>query len=149
MPFIEAPFLEDFLLPFLFALAVSFGTLQVGGFIKHKPANLLIAMIIAFFAANDTGVAQFLKAILPSAALFFMAFFFIGFVFSFVKGKHEKDFTLIAVIFALLLLFLISGQNLLEKTFDESFIAVLAVVLMALILYTAYNKGAGQEQPKQ
>ncbi len=143
------PFLEDFFLPFLFTLAVSFGALQVSGVIKERKANLLIAAIMGFFAANSPQLAQFLKAVIPSAALFFIGFFFIGFIFSFVKGRKEKDerdFTIIAVIFALLLLVLVSGQNLMKAVFSESVIAGIGLALMLMIIYAAYNKGIGEKK---
>jgi len=69
----------QFMIPFLFILAIIFGVLQLASPIKNKAANLIIALAISFFAASYGPFMTILWSYLPSITWFFIVMFFIVF----------------------------------------------------------------------
>ena len=128
------------ILPFFFVLAIVYGALEVSKVFQNKGVKAIIALVIAFFASTSPPAVEFIFFILPYAAMFFVVFFFVGFLLSFFKDKGEKDYALIMVILALVLIF-ISGQDNLKfiNLQDQNFVGMIVLLVIALILYSAYN----------
>ena len=141
---------EQFLIPFLFVLAIVFGSLNLVKIFKSRPVNFLISLSLAFFAASNGAFIQLLWSQFGNIAIFFIAMFFIIFtleVFGVRKGRKEGSDALIingAILFVLLSvssLFVTSlpaipgvggGQNLLLLVF---------VVLIIVIFWSVHNLG--------
>jgi peptidoglycan/LPS O-acetylase OafA/YrhL len=140
------------MIPFLFVLAIVYGALEVSGIFKNKGVKAIISFALAFFAISSTTTLAFITGILPYAAIFFIAFFLLGFMLSFFKGKKgeggkdSRDWTLIAVVILLIAVFLTNyGYEWIETNLpmidSENFVAVAGVVLILIILYAAYQRG--------
>jgi hypothetical protein len=141
---------EQFLIPFLFVLAIVFGSLNLVKIFKSKPVNFLISLSLAFFSASNSAFIQLLWSQFGNIAIFFIAMFFIIFTleaFGVRKGRKEGSDALIingAILFVLLSissLFVNSlpaipgvggGQNLLLLVF---------VVLIIVIFWSVHNLG--------
>lgn len=140
----------EFLIPFFFAFAIVYGALEVSGVIKNNRANLIIALVMGFFAVSNPMVTGFINAILPYAVILFIAVFFIGFVTSFFRGKEGKggDYTLLAIIAGLALIFLSSGNSPLEglSLSGSGLVPWIVLALIVLIFVAAYYRApqAGQ-----
>jgi peptidoglycan/LPS O-acetylase OafA/YrhL len=144
------------MVPFLFVLAIVYGALEVSGVFKNKGVKAIISFALAFFAISSATTLAFITGILPYAAIFFIAFFLLGFVLSFFKGKKgegggPKDWTLIAVVILLVAVFLTNYgygwiQTNLPMIDSENFVAAAGVILILIIFYAAYQrtKGSGQ-----
>lgn len=84
---------EQFLIPFLFILAVVFGTINVVNIFRNRGVNFLIALALAFFAASNTVFVQLLWSQFGTIAVFFIAMFFIIFIleaFGVRRGQQGK-----------------------------------------------------------
>jgi len=100
----------SFAIPFLFMFAVVFGALEIAAIFPNKKVNTLIALVFALFGVSYAPATEFINQVLPFAMIFFIIFFFIGFVVkvakSGLKTKEEKyDYTLLMIIVGLVLLF--------------------------------------------
>ncbi|MBI4020993.1 MAG: hypothetical protein HY369_02010 [Candidatus Aenigmarchaeota archaeon] len=130
-------------LPFFLVLALVYGSLEVSGTFKNRGVKAILSVVLAFFAITTPAIVEFITAVMPYAAFFFIAFFFLGFVLSFFKEgeKGKKDYTLIAVVLVLVLVFLASDKGLDIFTWDDSFLAMVVLLAIAMILYAAYKRG--------
>lgn len=140
MPLIDIPTL----LPFLFILAVVYGALEFSDVFKNRGVKVIIAVVLAFFAASSAEAIVFINFILPYAAFFFVAFFFLAFVLSFFKGdkKGEKDYIPLIVILALIVIFLGSSEGLnIINIQDQNFLGMIVLLVIALLLYAGYKMG--------
>ncbi len=100
------------LIPFFFVFAIVYGALEFSGVFKNKRVNLIIACVMGFFAISNPAITGFITGMLPYAVIFFVVFFFLGFLFSVFrrKGQGKPDYTLLMIIAALCLIFF-SGEN--------------------------------------
>lgn len=136
------------LLPFFFVLAVVYGALEVSKIFKSSGVKGIISVVIALFAVVSPGVAEFIYQVLPYAVIFFVVFFFIGFVRSFFKGKEgeKRDYILPIIIGGLIIIFLSSQGDALKNLFpsagflsNDNFIVAVILVVILMILYAAYK----------
>ncbi len=139
------------LVPFLFMLAIVYGALDIGGVFKNKRVNGLIAIVFAFFTLGYSPATEFINQIMPLAIIFFVAFFFLGFIIKAVtKGLKDetgkKDFNLLIIILGLvLLLFATQGAEVIGRFlpgFEEqasNIMVISAVVFILVILLSAYK----------
>ena len=132
------------LLPFFFILAIVYGALEVSKVFENKGAKAIIALVMAFFAMLSPGVTEFILFIIPYATMFFIAFFFLGFVLSFFKsegkdGSGGKDYTLIIIVLGLFLLFITSDYQDIVDIQDDNFVAMIVLLVIALIFLAAYR----------
>ena len=97
-----------FVLPFVFVFAIAYGALDVGGPIKDRRMNGLIALVLAFFAVSTQWVVDVVMSIMPYAIVLFIIVFLLGFIKKSFAGKEgeKKDFTLIMVVIILAIIFL-------------------------------------------
>ncbi len=83
-----------FLIPFLFVMAVVFGVLRIANVFKGNPAvEMIISLVIAFFAATYQPFSAVLFLYLPGITWFFVAMFFLVFVLEIfgIRGKKAAD----------------------------------------------------------
>ena len=151
---------EQFLIPFLFILAIVFGSLNIANIFRNKGVNFLISLALAFFAASNTAFIGFLWSQFGNIAIFFIFMFFIIFIleaFGLRRGKSEEkkeraaDSLIInsAILFVLLsisylymgqlpsLPFIGGGQNLLLLIF---------IVFILVIFWSAYRLGGPERR---
>lgn len=144
---------EQFLIPFLFILAVVFGAVNAANVFRNRGVNFLVSLALAFFAASNTSFIQFLWSQFGSISIFFIAMFFVIFVleaFGVRKGQPGKpDGTDALVINGAILFVLLSigylyipdlslpiiggGQNLLL------FIFILFIILIFWFAYKTFT----------
>lgn len=148
-----------FLLPFLFVLAVVFGVLRIANVFKGNPAvEMVIALVIAFFAATYQPFASMLLAYLPSITWFFVAMFFLVFVLQIlgIRGKsagEKPEQSLIIYGILLLLLFSIGVSTLKGLPTlpliggGENLALLVGLILIVGIFWYAY--GIKPEEQKQ
>ena len=139
--------LLGFVLPFLLVLAIVYGALDLSGLFRKNAVNLLISLVIAFLAMSNTSVAATVAAIMPWAALLFIAVFFIKFLLSIFKSKGERDYTLLIIVLGLVVIFMLGqGTQLVQDWMppgfpvtEENFLLIIGVVIIIAIFYAAYR----------
>jgi len=138
--------LISILIPFLFMLAIVYGALDVAGVFRNKRVNALIALVFAFFTLTYAPAIEFISQIMPYAIIFFVVFFFLGFVIKVAKKGVDKDYNLLIIILGLvLLLFATQGPGLINNFlpgFEEQASNIMmasAVAFIAVILLAAYK----------
>ena len=72
---------SEFFIPFLFVMAVVFGVLEVTNVFRNRGVNIVVALALSFFAASNSTFIGILWNYFGSIAVFFIAMFFITFVF--------------------------------------------------------------------
>ncbi len=134
------------LIPFLFMLAIVYGALDVSGVFRNKRVNALIALVFAFFSLTYEPAILFINQIMPFAIIFFVAFFFLGFVIKVARKGVDKDYTLLIIILGLvLLLFATQGPGFIDSFvpgFEEqasNIMMAAAIVFIGVILLAAYR----------
>ena len=88
--FIFEPTMQ-FIIPFLFILAIVFGVLQLVNVFKNKAVNVVIALTIAFFASSYGPFTSLLWSQFGNITIFFIAMFFIAFIMQIFGFKRPKD----------------------------------------------------------
>ncbi len=156
-------FSSTFAIPFLFTLAIVFGALQLGSPIKNKAANLIIALVIAFFAATYSPFVTTLNAILPTITWFFIILFLIAFVLE-VFGLRRKEvgpgssadkmMVTGVVLFILLSLGISFFSNTVTQVpfigSTQNLFLLVVVIFILIIFWAAYKVGAeGETHPQQ
>lgn len=136
-------------IPFFFTLAIAYGALQLSELFKNKAANMLIALVIAFFAATQPDLVTFIYAILGPAVIFFIIFFFIGFLYKFFKKKGPTDFTLAIIILALAVLLLAAGLAGSPLVPVSDFLSENMIVLIGLVFILAMFYASHRQQDKK
>ncbi len=134
------------MVPFLFMLAIVYGALDVSGVFKNKRVNALIALVFAFFTLTYAPAIEFINSVMPFAIMFFVVFFFLGFVIKIAKKGVDKDYNLLIIILGLvLLLFATQGPGFISS-FAPGFegqasniMVISAVVFIGVILLAAYK----------
>lgn len=151
---------NQFLIPFLFVLAVVFGALEQTNVFRSRAVNFIVAAAISFFAISNTAFTNLLWSQFGSITVFFIAMFFIIFILE-VFGVRKRQpgeppggalvvtggilFVLLSV--GLLYINLLpplpiigGGQNLL---------LLFAITLILLIFWLAFKIGSGKPHPQQ
>ncbi len=130
-------------MPFLFILAIVYGALEMSGVFRNKAVNAIIAIVISFFAISSSQFIEFIYSILPYAAILFVVVFFLGFITSPFRGKgREKkgmDYTLLAVVAGLVLIFLANQPGILNLQ-DSNLITLIGFIIIIIIFYAAYKQ---------
>ena len=145
-----------FAIPFLFMLAVVFGALEIAAVFPNKKVNMLIAAVFALFGISYSPATEFINQILPFAMIFFIIFFFLGFVIKVAKTGLEdkqgkKDWTLLMILVGLVLLFLAAQGPAFFENFMPGFeeqgsniLIIAGIVFIVVLLMAAYKKGSGK-----
>jgi EamA domain-containing membrane protein RarD len=131
------------LLPFLFVLAIVYGALEFSDVFKNRTVKFIIAVVLGFFAISSAEVLAFIYNVLPYAAVFFVAFFFLGFIRKFFKKeKGEKnDYKLLMICAALVLIFLSSQSEIIGLNIEKDTITLIALGVIVLVFLMAYFMG--------
>ena len=150
--------LLTFALPFFLIFAIVYGALEISGvFKKNKAVNAIIALVIGAFAVTSEQVVALTFTFMPYAALLFIVVFILGFVLSPFKGKEEeRDYSLMVIIVALIILFLASqGQEMLTDMFPalsgsgESIFTLVGLLLIVVIIFAGYQHSKGESAKKK
>lgn len=147
----------EFLIPFLFVLAVVFGVLGVVNVFKNKGVNLLVAAALSFFATSNSAFVSILWTYFGSVAVFFIAMFFLVFIFE-VFGVRKKgeplgaDAMIIngAILFVLLSISYLYIDMIPALPFiggGENLILFFAIIFILAIFWTAYKTGGMSKVP--
>jgi hypothetical protein len=141
---------EHILIPFIFSLAIIFGTLETTKIFKNKAVNFLISVALAFFTVSNVVFLDFVWSQLGIISVFFILMFFVIFIMKAfgVSGSKEKSVDALiingAILFVLLSVsylyassfpsvpFIGSGQNLLLLIF---------IAFMLVLFWLAYRSG--------
>ncbi len=149
---------QQFLIPFLFVLATVFGMMRVAKVFRgNVGVELILSLVLAFFAATYEPFNALLWVYLPSITWFFIAMFFLMFileVFGLRKKPGEKpgDYMLNMMIYGVLLLVLFSVGFMLLQTYPislpligggENLVLLLGVILVIAIFLSAYQVQGG------
>ncbi|MFQ6021041.1 MAG: hypothetical protein ACE5J4_03465 [Candidatus Aenigmatarchaeota archaeon] len=139
---------SQFFITFLFTMAVVFGVLQLSRAFKSKAVNIVVAIVIALFAASYTPFVTILWNYLPTITWFFVILFFIAFImqlFGLREVKPGEDRTATMIVSGLILVvFITVGISFIPEI---SFIApmdllmLIGLVLMLIIFYAAFKSG--------
>ncbi|MBL7206032.1 MAG: hypothetical protein ISS36_00365 [Candidatus Aenigmarchaeota archaeon] len=129
------------MLPFIFILVIIFGGLKVGSPFDRK-INLVLAFIVAAFSVTSPVLIEFIHTVLPYAAIFFVVIFILSF-FKKSMGGGDKDYTLPAIILAIVMIFVVSQaqKDTIIDLGDTNLLATFVLVFIILILYLAYKRG--------
>ena len=151
---------NQFLIPFLFVLAIVFGTLEQANVFRNRGVNFIVAAAISFFAISNTAFTNLLWSQFGNITVFFIAMFFIIFILEAfgVRKRHPDEapggalvvtggilFVLLSIGLLLINLlppipFIGGGQNLL---------LLFAITLILLIFWLAFKIGSGKPHPQQ
>ena len=149
--------LMSFAVPFFLIFAIVYGALEVSGVfsrqegekkIPNKRVNAIIALVIGFFGITSEEVVALTYMFMPYVAVLFIVVFLLSFIMSPFRRKDEpKDYSLIAIIAALVILFLASqGQQMIIDLFPslgisgENFFAVAGLLIIIVIFYASYQR---------
>ncbi|MBU3897099.1 MAG: hypothetical protein KJ697_04170 [Nanoarchaeota archaeon] len=148
----------QFIIPFLFILAIIFGVLELASPIKNKVANLIIALAIAFFATSYGPFITILWSFLPSITWFFIIMFFIVFsmeVFGLRKkgatpaDNSEKMMLNGVVLFVLLMIgWMLVDEFPIELPViggGENLLFLIGLIFTLMIFWSAFKVGSGQQ----
>lgn len=151
---------EQFLIPFFFVLAVTFGALNLSKVFgpRSKSINIVIAIVIGFFAATYEPFVTTLFDYLPMLTWFFVVVFLIVFVLEIAKrhGGNEETITqTLAVTGIALLVFLSIGvytlRNMVQMstTMFNNIFMIIGLVFFIVMAMTAIKQGPGKAPKKQ
>lgn len=132
-------------LPFFFILVVVYGALEVSGIFKKRSIKALVSVLIAIFTVTNETVIFIINSYLPYTAFFFIVFFFLGFLYTIIKRGERGDPVLLAIIFSLILIFLVSeGYNIIKSILPshislENFLTILGLMVIIFILLAVYR----------
>jgi len=157
MPAIVLP-PEEFLMPFLFVLVDVFGVLQLSR-IFNKGVNFLIAIVLAFFAAQNPVFISLFWSQMINIVIFFVVMFFLAFILQMfgLRGKGAPKAKEGLVIYGAILFVLLSiGFNYTE-TFPvlpvigggQNLMLLIAIILILAVFWAAFKIGIeGEEKGK-
>lgn len=144
----------NFIIPFLFVLAVVFGVLRISKAFKGNAAvEVIISLVIAFFSATYSPFTSMLFNILPTVTLFFIAMFFLVFILEIIgvrgKGKGEPVTNIIIYGILILVLFTIvaSHSELIPKLgiiSADDLVLGIGIIFILSIFWAAFKIGPGE-----
>lgn len=149
MPLDLAILQTQFFITFLFVLAVVFGVLQLTKVFKVSAVNVVIAIVIALFAASYPPFVSTLWTFLPSITWLFVILFFVAFIMELfglrkpsAPGQREdKSFAMILT-GVILIIFITIGINFIPNipSIGQQNIMILAALFfMFIIFYAAFR----------
>lgn len=151
MPIIAFDLTPEFLIPFLFVLAVVFGVLNLTNVFKSRAVSFVIALAIAFFAASYQPFTTLLWAQLGNITTFFIVMFFIAFlleVFGVRKVAQRAIPESMAMQGAILFILLGVGYMIVDKIPQLPFIGggqnlllLIGVIFILMIFWSAFKLG--------
>ena len=140
--------LMTFILPLVLVLAIVYGALDLSKVFRNKAVNGIIAVVIAFVAVSNAGIASFLISVMPIAAMLFIVIFFFKFIKSLFSGSGgERDWTMLIILIGLAMVFMLSQgtqmvMDWLPSGFpvdENNFILIIGIVLIIVIFFVVYK----------
>jgi uncharacterized membrane protein len=138
-------------IPFFFIAAVVYGAIEVSDVFDNKKIKTIIAAVFALFTLTYEPLILFINQILPYAVIFFIVIFFLAFIFKPLKGEKSgsKDYELIVIITALILLFLANYgyewiKDLVPQFSNTDFMLAVGGVILVIIFYAAWQHNKGK-----
>lgn len=149
---------SDFLIPFLFVLAIVFGVLELSNVFKNRAVNFIVALSLSLFTVSNSAFINLLWSYFGSISVFFIAMFFIAFVFE-IFGVRKKgqpvggDSILVngAVLFVLLSIGYLYIDMVPSIPFvggGENLLLLFAVIFILAVFWAAYKVGATEPARK-
>ncbi len=148
----------NFVIPFLFVLAVVFGVLRISkAFRGNAAVEVIISLVIAFFAATFPPFTSVLFSILPTITMFFIAMFFIVFVLEIigVRGRpsdRPENIIFYGILLLILFVILANHSNLIPNLgiISTSDLALgVGLVFILSIFWAAFKIGPGETAAPQ
>jgi len=147
---------EEFLMPFLFVLVDVFGVLQLAR-VFNKSVSFLIALVLAFFAANNPVFISLFWSQIINVVIFFIALFFLAFTLQLfgLRGKGAPKAKEGLVIYGAILFVLLSiGFNYTE-TFPtlpvigggENLMLLVSIILILAVFWAALKASEEKRPP--
>ena len=142
------------LIPFLFVLAVVFGVLGLVRFF-NKGVNFLIAAVLAFFVVSNPSLVSILWSYFGGITAFFIAIFFIAFIFEVFGIRKEPSGAGDALIINGVILFLLLSIGYLYIDLlpplpliggGQNLLLFFAIIFILIIFWAAYKAGTPQPQ---
>jgi len=138
---------ETVFIPFLFVLAIVFGSLNVVNVFKNKGVNFLISLALAFFTISNPAFVNLLWSNFGIISLLFITLFFIIFItraFGLHMNKEGDDPMIINTVILFILLSLSYLHTDLLSSFpfigdEKNFLLLIFITLMLVIFWFAYK----------
>ncbi len=147
-----AIFGSEFVIPFLFVLALVFGALETTKVFKNRAVNAIISIALALFAASYRPFVSTLWNILPTMVWFFLIIFLIAFLAKAFKVGDERERTKSLVIGGVvLLLFLTVGISMMPSIpviGTDNMLMIVGVLFMIMLIWIAAPHGPIREEKK-
>lgn len=151
---------NQFIITFLFTLAVVFGALDLVNVFKNRAVSAVIAAAIAFFAASYNPFVTTLWFYLPNITWFFIVIFFIAFfleLFGLRRPRGEAYKESIVIQGAILFILLSVGWMVIEQfPFEipyigggQNVILFFGIILILAIFWSAFKLKPEQVQAQQ
>lgn len=147
----DLSFLQDtqIVVPFLFTLAITFGTLELTRLFR-KPVNFLIALALSMFAITSPTFVSFLWSSFGDITIFFIGMFLIAFVLEAVgvRGRILGGSDIViqsGILFLLLTLGFYYSEKIPAFPLiggGQNVLLLLAVAIIFSIFWTAYKMQA-------
>lgn len=144
---------EHTLIPFIFVLAIIFGSLELTRIFRNKGANFLIALAIAFFTVSNAAFVDALWSSFGLITAFFIILFFIAFILEIFglrkptqPGRGEGGLIIIGLIILLLLSFGFMYSRLLPSLpiigGGPNLISLFVIIFILVMFWVAFKIGA-------
>ena len=136
------------MLTFLFVLAIVYGALELSDVFKNRAVIGIISLVLAFFAISSVQIVELISQAFPYLALLFIGVFLLKFIFSLFKGGGERDYTLMALTLALVLIFLANQHSEIVRWLGsganaDNFTGLVALLAIIFIFYGVYRSWSG------
>ena len=143
----------QFLIPFLFTLAVVFGAVELSKIFKgNRVVSLIISVAVALFAAGYAPFQIALWNLLPNLTWFFIVMFLIAFgmeLFGVRKGREGSEHEGMITSAAVLLILLTVGWNVLQTNRialpfiggGQNLIFLVGLIIIISLFWTAMKTG--------
>ena len=150
---------SQFLISFLFVLAIVFGALQIANVFRNKAVHAVIAVAVSLFATMYPPFVTSLWSYLPNVTWFFIVMFFVAFIMEIMGFRKKKAVSregLIiqtGVLFVLLSVgYMISDMMTLEIPFIgsmDNFVFIIGLIMIISIFLTVTKMEFTPPPPKK
>ena len=145
------PYVEEYLLPWLFSFALVYGTIHISGIFKdEKKIEIIISLAISLFAIFNQQTLEFVQTVMPFGVIGAFGVFgllFLKTVADKLKGDGKTDYTLLMVLLLFTAVGLTSAttMNMIPNLgLDRSSIMfILSLGAVVAMIWVAYNLGFG------
>ena len=145
----------QFMIPFLFVLAIVLGVLELSLKDWSKPVKVVLSVAIAFFATSYQPFVSALWSYLPNITWFFIIMFFIAFImelFGIRKAGTRASPESMMIQGAILFILLATGYMIIQEFpgvqvpfigGPENLLLLVGIFFVLAIFWTAFKIGSG------